>query len=201
MRIVKKPEVRIIELEKAAEDLFLDLSYDKTTVSSIVQKANVAKGTFYHYFDSKEQILDAVVKSMVSEYTKQKLEKLTCDMNAIDKIRTLHFEGAPNEIPSSFESIHKPGNILFHTKLAIEITRQLAPFTGEAIRQGVKEEVFNVYNPLETAELLIAGIQFLTEDGLDFWTQEELRRRYASLPNLMDRCLGAKEGTFSFINS
>lgn len=43
-------------LEAAAREVFLKHGYKKTTVSMIAKKAGVAVGSFYNYFDSKEDI-------------------------------------------------------------------------------------------------------------------------------------------------
>ncbi|MCR6109047.1 TetR/AcrR family transcriptional regulator [Bacillus sp. A301a_S52] len=41
---------------QAAKELMLKKSIDKTTINDIVEKAGVAKGTFYLYFESKEEL-------------------------------------------------------------------------------------------------------------------------------------------------
>ncbi|MGO2303633.1 MAG: TetR/AcrR family transcriptional regulator [Providencia sp.] len=61
----KKPrtrpaEERLDELMNSAEKLFLSKGFVNTTVSEIVLSADVAKGTFYHYFQSKNDIMDAL---------------------------------------------------------------------------------------------------------------------------------------------
>ncbi|HIE5326586.1 TPA: TetR/AcrR family transcriptional regulator [Proteus mirabilis] len=56
----KPAEVRLKELMNAAETLFLEKGFDATTVSDIVKQAGVAKGTYYHYFTAKTDILDAL---------------------------------------------------------------------------------------------------------------------------------------------
>lgn len=68
----KPAEVRLDELMGAAEKLFLAQGVDATTISEIVEAAQVAKGTFYHYFSSKSDILDALGK----RYTEQFLASL-----------------------------------------------------------------------------------------------------------------------------
>lgn len=46
-------EQRREQLLRAATDVFLELGYDKTRISDIVARANVAQGTFYLHFASK----------------------------------------------------------------------------------------------------------------------------------------------------
>lgn len=58
----KPAEVRLDELMNAAEKLFLEQGFEATTINDIVAQAQVGKGTFYHYFASKNEILDALAK-------------------------------------------------------------------------------------------------------------------------------------------
>lgn len=63
----KPAEVRLDELMAAAEQLFLAQGVEATTINQIVELAQVAKGTFYHYFASKNEMLDA----LGNRYTEQ----------------------------------------------------------------------------------------------------------------------------------
>jgi AcrR family transcriptional regulator len=61
-----KPSVeRRDDLMNAAERLFLDHGFDRTTVEDITRGADVAKGTFYLQFSSKTDILDALRQRFV----------------------------------------------------------------------------------------------------------------------------------------
>lgn len=42
--------------------LFLQKSYKAVTLSDIVRKTGLSKGAFYHYFDSKQELFEEVVK-------------------------------------------------------------------------------------------------------------------------------------------
>ena len=61
MRISKEHDVRRNEILDKAESLFEVKGYNKTTVNDILREVNIAKGTFYYYFKSKEEVLDAVI--------------------------------------------------------------------------------------------------------------------------------------------
>ena len=64
----KPAEVRLDELMNAAEKLFLDNGVDSTTINDIVEAAQVAKGTFYHYFSSKNEILESLGKRYTDQF-------------------------------------------------------------------------------------------------------------------------------------
>lgn len=74
----KPAEVRLDELMNAAERLFLDKGVEPTTINEIVEAAQVAKGTFYHYFSSKNEILEALGR----RYTDQFLVSLEAAVGA-----------------------------------------------------------------------------------------------------------------------
>jgi AcrR family transcriptional regulator len=56
----KPPEERRDELMNAAQHLFLKQGVAPTTIEQITSQAGVAKGTFYLYFSSKEEVLAAL---------------------------------------------------------------------------------------------------------------------------------------------
>jgi AcrR family transcriptional regulator len=63
----KPPEERRKELMTAARRLFLEQGVDATSVEQITTRAQVAKGTFYLYFKSKEEIHAALGDSYGDE--------------------------------------------------------------------------------------------------------------------------------------
>lgn len=85
----KPAEVRLDELMDAAERLFISKGFDATTVSEIVRDAGVAKGTFYHYFPSKNEVLAALRE----RFTRQFIDRIQLAINACpedDAIARLH---------------------------------------------------------------------------------------------------------------
>jgi AcrR family transcriptional regulator len=65
----KKQETRL-RLMEAALHLFHENGYDDTTVEQIASAADVAKGTFFNYFETKQATLPALV-----EWRLQRLEE------------------------------------------------------------------------------------------------------------------------------
>src|SRR6201989_1716325 len=51
-------------LLRAAEELFGERSYHRTTVADICGRAGMATGSFYSYYDSKAEIFAAVVRGI-----------------------------------------------------------------------------------------------------------------------------------------
>jgi AcrR family transcriptional regulator len=64
-RVVKNADDRRAELLDAALHLFLTRGYDRVAVQDITDAVQVAKGTFYHYFASKADLLAQVCERQV----------------------------------------------------------------------------------------------------------------------------------------
>lgn len=62
MRVVKKPEERRAEMVAAASKLFAQQGFVRTSVAEIVTAVDVAKGLFYYYFTTKDDMVKAVVE-------------------------------------------------------------------------------------------------------------------------------------------
>lgn len=201
-RIAKDPKVRQMEILEAAGELFRNQGYVNTTVEAIIKKVGVAKGTFYYYFKSKEDILDALVHEMIDQLCEE-YKKIANDpeMNAMDKMRQmLRGENKLSEKDSEFmEDLHRPENRELHERINMEIIMKISPIFAQVIEQGKRESVFDVENSLETVQFLLAGSQFLLESGLFKWNQEEQMKRIQSMQAIIERSLGANPGSFSFI--
>ncbi len=68
MNTVNLPSCRQVALMDIAEQCFLTQGYQTTSVNDVVQQAQIAKGTFYHYFSSKEALLLALQHRYTDEF-------------------------------------------------------------------------------------------------------------------------------------
>jgi AcrR family transcriptional regulator len=71
---------------KAAIDLFSKKGFENTSVESITRKAKIAKGTFYNFFEKKEDVL---LYFLDREYSKSEAEieqKLSSHQSFIDQV-------------------------------------------------------------------------------------------------------------------
>jgi AcrR family transcriptional regulator len=66
-RVTKSPDERRQDLLDAALSVFAAKGIPRTTVADIAEAAGVAKGTFYLYFDSKENLVGALKEGFVDE--------------------------------------------------------------------------------------------------------------------------------------
>lgn len=69
---------------RAALDLFVERGFHGTSVPSVAEKARVAAGTIYHYFEGKEALVNAVF---------QRWKRVV----SAEVLRDFPFEGSPRE--------------------------------------------------------------------------------------------------------
>jgi AcrR family transcriptional regulator len=200
-RIVKNPIARRAEIIKAARKLFLAKEYGKTTLQDVMDNLGIAKGTIYHYFDSKEDLLEAVVIDMVDTRLNEIEAKLkNVKGNALKRIEKLvEFSNMAKDHPELLDQLHRPTNAGMHIRILVETLTKLAPIYEKLIQQGCDEGIFYTEHPRECAELILSSVQFLTDTGIYSWTQEDLKRRIKAFPDLIEQQLKAAPGSFKFL--
>ncbi|MHC1782306.1 MAG: TetR/AcrR family transcriptional regulator [Anaerolineaceae bacterium] len=202
VRIVKKPEVRKLEIVQAARDLFLTRDYDQVTMQDVVDALGLAKGTVYYYFPSKEDLLEAVVEHLIDEATAhmQTLVDNAGGAAALKKLELLVRGGRMKEEHANLlETIHRPGSSGLHARLLAAAILKQAPLYAGVIEQGCREGIFHTESPLEAAEFMLTGVQFLTDMGIHPWSGEDLARRAKAFPALLESLLAAPRGSCNFL--
>lgn len=201
-RIVKKPDIRKKEIIDTARRLFQSLTYEAATMQNVMDEIGIAKGTIYHYFKSKEELLEAVVEDVIDQ-SLARMEEIVSqsDGNALEKIEQLVLAGDISENNQDLlDHLHQPGNINLHTRLlAVAINKQ-APLYAKLIEQGNHEGLFSVSTPLESAEFILTSVQFMTDIGFFPWSQQDLKRRLAAFPSILENLLKAAPGSFGFLS-
>ena len=200
-RVTKKPTDRREEIIKAARKLFLTKDYDKTTMQDVMSALGIAKGTIYHYFDSKEKLLEAVVLDIVNSRVADIEKKMQqAKGSVLENLRKLvELSQVAKEYPQLVDHLHRPANAGMHTRLLAETLLKFTPIYEKLIRQGCDENIFHTEHPLECAEFILAAVQFLTDTGIYPWTKEDMIRRAKALPHLIEQQLKAPQGTFKFL--
>lgn len=189
------------EILQVARDLFLTKDYDQTTMAEIMDTLNIAKGTIYHYFKSKEVLFEAVIEDIVEKNIRQ-MESLikNSSQKALQKIELLVNAGnISQENERIVKQLHKPANDALHSRLLAATLMKQAPLYAQVIEQGCEEGVFKTQAPLECAEFLLSAIQFLTDMGIYPWTEKVLIRRIQAFPRLIEQFLQAPSGSFQFL--
>ena len=203
MRIVKEYEERRKEILETAERLFITKGYTKTTVNDILKEIGIAKGTFYHYFKSKEEVMDEIIMRIIKEdVAKAKVIVSNPNIPVLEKLFRVLMEQSPKSgdvKDKMIEQFHQPNNAEMHQKSLVQSIIHLSPVLTEILEQGIEEGIFSTSYPQETIELLLSSAQVIFDDGLFQWKPEEMMRRVKAYIKMMEVSVGAKEGSFNYM--
>ncbi|MGN1267757.1 MAG: TetR/AcrR family transcriptional regulator [Dorea sp.] len=81
---MEKKSVRS-RIVSAAWQLFYENGYSKTTVDDIIALSGTSKGSFYYYFNTKDELLNSL-SDILDEYYEELEEKMDPHMNNYDKL-------------------------------------------------------------------------------------------------------------------
>lgn len=202
MRRHKEPEVRKSELLDAAQKLFLEKGYAKTTVTDILNVHGLSKGVFYYYFKSKEEVMDAIIQRMADAMVDQ-AKKIVADpdLTPPQKIfAILTGQGQAEELIKDKEKMvhqfHEVTNAEMHQKSLVLGIKCLAPVMAQILKEDKGTVTFSTDYPQETVALFLAAGQVIFDEGLFQWSEEEITRYAVAFIEMMEKTLGVPQGYF-----
>ena len=199
-RTVKKPEERRVEFLLSAQKLFIEHGYYNTSVDDICKEMGVAKGLFYYYFKTKEdlvsQMVDHLWEGAVDDFLVIRDRE---DLNAPEKLMLYSKVRGEAKLQQTYlvELVVKEPHSPLVQQLKERGIEVLAPILGEIIAGGVKEGFFDTEYPEEAAEFLIRGAE--GQIRADLGDADALIRTYRMTLDTWERVLGAEKGTFMSI--
>jgi len=186
------PETRRSELIAAAWKVFRDKGVASATVSDIVKAAGVAQGTFYLYFDTKTDLVDALVERMADEMV-DSIERAVAPTDGGAVAALLGLRDALLAVASDptgwelAEIYHRPENRAVHDRMAERLLPRLVPLVERIVAQGVAEGVFTAPNPRVSAWFVLGGLHVLELLSTD---RSELGRAIVDATDCALRALG-----------
>ena len=191
---MKKGEKRKKELLKIAYDMFLAQGYENTSVDEIIERAQIAKGTYYYHFQSKERMLEEVIDMMIDSEAKMAEQIITMDIPVPQKIVMMITSMKPTEAEQPIKNaLFQPENVLMHHKVRKKLITVITPLLSEVIKEGVNEGIFECDNITERVKMLL-----IISDGT-FNEGSFSERDISVFIDMTEKLLGAENGTMSFI--
>lgn len=200
-RKTKTAEARKNEFVVTAGRLFEAKGYENTSVDDIVGRMGVAKGLFYYYFSSKEDVLARLIDLMISDNVAL-FDHISArkDLDTMGKFRLLMTQAAALRTRSRRMTLffHKESNRHLHADIEARTIRLMTPALARLIEQGVSEGVFDVKYPEEAALAFFAVSSILGHDVYQRPDEALFRRRVEAALDIIEKILGAAPGTFDF---
>ncbi len=215
-RIVKDYETREEEILASAQQLFFTRGYDKTSVSEIIRANDIAKGTFYHYFDSKFDLLLAVVDRMVEQGLVPIREMMQDDsltgkekFEQIFKLSSSWKAENAESLKKLLSVLYQDENALLREKINEKNIEKITPIWAQAVKEAVEDGDFNTNYPEETGRLILQmGTSFSKDTASlilrlddDDSAIEKIKHRFAAYEDAIERVLGAEPGSLDIIDT
>jgi AcrR family transcriptional regulator len=198
MRISKSPGERRAEIVETARRLFVKEGFADVSVSRIVGAIGVAQGTFYYYFATKEQVLDAIIE----DYIRDLCESFDAIANdpAIDPRTALELMvrkemGFDADRARELYSI-EGGDV--HTRLFHCINASLVPRYQAVMERGIACGAFFTPSPDLIAETIILHVHFLFDRDVLGWSDVDYERRLTASARLLETLLQLPNESLNF---
>lgn len=183
--------------------------YEQMTTQDILEVLQISRGAFYHYFESKQALLMALV-----ERSGEQAEQLVLDiisdreMPAQDKLLRVfavlnQYKQENLDLVFAFMRVwYADENALFRHKLYQTRVKRLAPWFSQIIQQGVAEGAFTTPYPDQAARTILSLLEDLGYATVELLLVEEnehpdtsqLILLGAATADALERVLGMQPG-------
>lgn len=185
--VKKTPDEWRKEILNATRKLFIAKGYEETSISDIMDMAGGAKGMFYRFFQSKEDVMRMLGNQMFFENNPFDAIKERNDLNGLQKIKLLlllnQSDAERNQLNTQAIPILKDPHIL---AAAVEENRRvLTPLWLELLEEGKKDGSIKTEYAKELSELLPL-INFWLMPTVFPATEEELHHKYRCVMDILD---------------
>ena len=154
----------------AAQRLILSNGYERLTVQDILEELQISKGAFYHYFDSKPAVVEALTERLVDD-SERVLAQIAGEpeLGATEKLQRFFGEivrwksERQNLMVAMLPVWYAPDNISFRLLVDRATAARLAPLLSAIVRQGVDEHQFATAYPEHAGSIIVAVVQALQD--------------------------------------
>lgn len=153
--------IRKTEIVSAAQAQFMQQGYDATTIQDIIDVLGIAKGTFYHYFKSKDELLDEIVERMMTDMSLRIKTILDIKKSAIEKMNDVFKLGALYKVENIdvflilLKTLYREENYIIRDRMFRSSIKKNGPIIEKIVEQGIKEGAFNTPYPETIGEIMI----------------------------------------------
>jgi AcrR family transcriptional regulator len=207
-------------LHTVRREAFLDVAqrliqakgYEAMSIQGVLNELDASKGAFYHYFDSKQALLEAVVERF-ADGAMAALEPVLGDpdLPALRKLERVfagiaRWKAERKELVLAILEVWtSDSNAIVREKVRRMTVSRMVPLLSAVVEQGIEEGVFRAISADETAMVLVALIQGSQELAVDHLiarqagtvTFEVVQRSVAAFTEAFERILGIPRGSLT----
>jgi AcrR family transcriptional regulator len=199
----------------AAQRLIQAKGYEQVSIQDVLDETDTSRGAFYHYFDSKEALLQAVVERMVDAATAA-LAPIADDprLPALEKLQRTFIGLADwkmerRELLMGFIRVWlSDENALVRDRFRRHTTLRLTPLLATIIRQGKAEGTFSVGSSEDAAGVMVSFILATNERASQLFVAcqdgaisfEDVERTFTAYAEAFERILGLPAGSWPSVD-
>lgn len=182
-----------------AEKMFIEQGFDQTSIAQILDATQIAKGTLYYYFTSKEEIMDAIIERWIERSFEQvriwvEHKQLPVLERLMGALASLNMQKDGQEL---LDHLHAPQNALLHEKtnqiLLSKVPEILYPLFQEGFQTGEMQTTY----PYETIEMMLTYSLQIFNSSFQTLDQAEKNHKIQAFIYLLEKIFQTKEGYFS----
>jgi AcrR family transcriptional regulator len=215
-RIVKERTARRNDILDVAQRLVYEQGYEQMAIQEVLDALHISKGSFYHYFDSKQALLEALIGRMLDQI-EQVVVPIVDDTRpgALDKLqRFIDAIGRwKNEQKSYLVGLMRvwfaDDNAIVRQKLLATSLQRVTPWFTSIIRQGIHEGVLSPAYPDQVGEMVLVLLEgmanslakALVSPDLSIADLPCLENIVAAYTDALERVLGAPAKSLQMADS
>ncbi len=211
-RVIKQEEydLRRNKILDIAQGLVYTKGYDQMSIQDILAEVQISKGAFYHYFASKQALLEALIGRMADQAMLvmgpiMQDKTLTATERLLRSFDTAtRWKAARKDYLLTLVKVwYADENAVLRLKSQAMVIALVTPLLSDVVRQGVDEGVFHTEYPEHACEIIFSMLLSMGETMIKRLVQPEhdpnivpyLRALTASYQEAMERILGAAPGS------
>ena len=205
MRVVKQADVRKNEILDAADALFAEKGFDGASTDDILKAVGIARGTLYHHFKSKEDIMDALIERYAARLLSG-AQAIAGDksvpveermMRTILALRVEHYSETGGK--EMIGHLHKPQNALMHQKIQRVMMHGIPPILAGILEEGIAQGLFYTPYPLECMEMTVAYLDTVFDNAMFELADDQRILRIEAFIFHLEKMLSAPAGRFAYV--
>lgn len=173
--MAKTKEERRNEIIETAGKLFEEKGYEQTQVQDIVNEIGVAKGLFYYYFKSKDEVMEELADryaDAIIDAVNKLIDKDIATFDKINRIFQIFIDSAEKKY-GIFMGILNVKNGITHERIFFNVGKKMVPLVTELILSGNDNGECNCSDPKFITEFLVSGLfnimnQISPEEKIDY---------------------------------
>ena len=198
-------------MKKDKKDLILDsteklmsvMPDSEITINMIAKNAGIGKGSVYYYFQSKDEILDAVIERCYKRALHEYFSDINVHSTAIEKIRCLFQSIIKKEFHDNQQNLmltlHLHDDLMLHHKMKLVALEEVSPVLTDLLYQGIEEGTIITDTPEESAEMIVAVITFLFYTSVFPPDDKKYYNKLRIFAKVLETCLQTEPGSFDFL--